>query len=50
VAAEKSQLEILQTPWEWAKNVLTQEELNNIFLAKMEKKELPVTWQQRRAK
>jgi hypothetical protein len=34
VAAKEGQLEVLKTLWEWAKNVLTQEELKNMFLAK----------------
>ena len=29
MAAEKDQLELLHIVWEWAKQVLTQEELNN---------------------
>ena len=34
VTAEKGRIEILQKLWEWAKEVLKQEELNNMFLAK----------------
>jgi hypothetical protein len=33
MAAENGQLEVLQTFWEWAKQVLTQDELNIMFLA-----------------
>ena len=34
MAAEKGQLEMLHKLWEWAEEVLTQEELNNMFLGK----------------
>ena len=33
MAAKKGQLEVLKTLWEWAKRVLTQENLKNMFLA-----------------
>ena len=33
MAAEKVEIEVLQNLWEWAKEILTQEELNNMFLA-----------------
>jgi len=33
-AAKNGQLELLRKLWEWAKEVLTQEKLNNMFLAK----------------
>ena len=36
MAAENGQIEVLNTLWEWAKELLTQEELNNMFLAKDE--------------
>jgi len=34
MAAEKDQIELLHKLWEWAKVVLTQEELNNMLLTK----------------
>jgi hypothetical protein len=36
VASQYGKLDILHKLWEWAKDVLTQEELNNILLAKDE--------------
>jgi hypothetical protein len=34
MAAVKGRIEVLHKLWEWAKEVLTQEELSNMFLAK----------------
>jgi len=34
MAAENGQIELLHTLWEWAKEILTLDELNNIFLGK----------------
>jgi len=34
MAAENGQREVLHKLWEWAKQVLAHDELNNIFLAK----------------
>jgi hypothetical protein len=36
VAAQRGQIEVLKSLWEWAKKVLTNDELNNMFLAKDE--------------
>jgi ankyrin repeat protein len=33
ITVKKGQIELLHKLWEWAKEVLTQEELNNMFLA-----------------
>ena len=49
LAAEIGQLELLHILWYWAKDTLTLEELNNMFLSKMKKKGQPGTWQQRLA-
>jgi hypothetical protein len=34
MASQKGQIEVLHKEWEWAKDVLTPEELDNVFLAK----------------
>ena len=39
MAAEIGQLELLHILWYWAKDTLTVEELNNMFLSKMKKKD-----------
>ena len=31
MAAEKGEIDVLHKPWEWAKKVLTQEELKNVL-------------------
>ena len=51
LVAEKGKLEFLHTTWEWDKEVLTPEELNNkMFLGKKVYVErTPGTWQHRSA-
>ena len=48
-AAENGKLEIVHKLWEWAKEVLTQEEVNNMLLGKDTEKMTACTWQQGRA-
>ena len=50
IAAKNGQIELLHKLWEWAKEVLTPAELNNMFLAEDFWIGQPGTWQQRMAK
>jgi hypothetical protein len=43
VTSEKGPLEILHKLWEWGKVILTQEQLNNMFLVKEKMKGPPGT-------
>jgi len=49
MTAEEGQIQVLHKLWEWAEKVLTQEELNNMFLDKEEFKRPPGSWLQGRA-
>ena len=44
MASENGQIEVLKKLWEWAKEVLTSEEIQSMFLVRDESKRPLGTW------